>query len=330
MWFKKLLGFEERTPEAVRAQLVVEGNSFRSKANGQRFQHGRLEIASLADLQAQAAVLPTNPGRLRVQEIVADVQALHCDPANARALFQAASQFNLLEMVSPDVTPEQGVNGYEHDKTQGPACAIACGAGTIYRNYLVPLGGQLGQSRHRQIDCLAPIGEALGNQQQRLWEMRNGYALLQSQGLQEINALLEQMDEEARKALQGKLQIGLQWDTAVTLSAEEQIVSQAYCSALPVAYSDIAAIHWAPFSSLILEATYLATLYAAQINLATTGCNKVFLTLVGGGVFGNETAWIQQALQKALQSFRQLPLEVYIVSYGRSNPMVQAVCGVFG
>lgn len=32
---------------------------------------------------------------------------------------------------------------YEFDRTQGPACAIACGAGTIFRNWLVPLDGHL-------------------------------------------------------------------------------------------------------------------------------------------------------------------------------------------
>ena len=33
------------------------------------------------------------------------------------------------------MTPEDGVTGYAWDKTQGPCCAIACGASTIYRNY---------------------------------------------------------------------------------------------------------------------------------------------------------------------------------------------------
>ena len=41
-------------------------------------------------------------------------------PEFAGALFQVASQFNLLEMVSPDVTPEHGVSGYAHDLTLGP------------------------------------------------------------------------------------------------------------------------------------------------------------------------------------------------------------------
>lgn len=44
--------------------------------------------------------------------------------------------------------------------TQGPAYAIAAGAGTIYRNYLAVVNGQVGQSADTQIDCLADIGAA--------------------------------------------------------------------------------------------------------------------------------------------------------------------------
>ena len=44
-----------------------------------------------------------------------------------------ASQFNLLEMTGPEITPEDGVTRYAHDRTQGPACAIAAGAATVYR-----------------------------------------------------------------------------------------------------------------------------------------------------------------------------------------------------
>ena len=90
------------------------------------------------------------------------MQKLHRNPANAGAVFQVASQFNLLEMVDPSVTPEQGVGIYERDRTQGPACAIAAGAGTIYRNYFVPVGGAIGQSAANQIDGLREIGAALG------------------------------------------------------------------------------------------------------------------------------------------------------------------------
>ncbi|KPA85480.1 hypothetical protein ABB37_01771 [Leptomonas pyrrhocoris] len=65
---------------------------------------------------------------------VGESGALHLRFPNA--FFQVASQFNSLEFVSPDVTPEDGVTHYVYDRTQGPACALACMAGTAYRNYL--------------------------------------------------------------------------------------------------------------------------------------------------------------------------------------------------
>nr|AKK31247.1 hypothetical protein [Leishmania panamensis] len=55
----------------------------------------------------------------------------------ANGLFQVSSQFNLLEFSSSEVTPEHGVRHYAHDRTQGPACAMACMGGTVYRNYLL-------------------------------------------------------------------------------------------------------------------------------------------------------------------------------------------------
>lgn len=52
-------------------------------------------------------------------------------------VFQAASQFNLLEFVSSSLTPEIGVGVYMDDHTQGPDCAMACIPATAYRNYLM-------------------------------------------------------------------------------------------------------------------------------------------------------------------------------------------------
>ena len=86
------------------------------------------------------------------------------------------------------------------------------------------------------------------------------------------------------------LRIGLQWHTQVTLDGCTHTVSQAYCSALPVTGSLRSGPPphlWEEFARLILEATYEATLCAALLNSSKTGSNKVFLTLVGGGVFGN-------------------------------------------
>ncbi len=224
------------------------------------------------------------PGRLRVSSVVADVSTLHRDPAHRHALFQVASQFNLLEMTGPHVTPEDGVTRYAHDRTQGPACAIAAGAATIYRNYFVPVDGEVGQTRHRQIDCLRDIGTALGNDRGSLWTMQNGYALCTESGLAAITRRLGQMPANERDALRDRLRVGVHHDVQVTISDDPgQRVTQVFCSALPVAYSRIPAEQWAPFASLVLEGAYEATLSAAVLNAARNGSRPAFLTSLGGG-----------------------------------------------
>ncbi|GAB5553850.1 MAG: hypothetical protein Sapg2KO_34410 [Saprospiraceae bacterium] len=322
MWFEELTGFKEESPEQVRRLLEVKGPFLNSMVNQKSYHFGRLEVAQLADLRGRNK-LRNGPRRINLQEIVADVKDLHQAPENAGALFQAASQFNLLEMVSPEVTPERGVGIYEYDRTQGPACAIACGAGTIYRNYFAPVNGQIGQSEEQQIDCLADIGLNLGNSKGALWQMKNGYAFASKEGLEKINQQLSDMDEQAYEKLKGALRVGIQWDTEVILSANRQQVTQVYASALPVGYSEHPVDLWEPFARLVLEATYEATFWAALENYRQTGNSKVYLTLVGGGVFANDLDWIFSAIRQSIKQFSHQALEVWFVSYGQSSPHIQ-------
>ncbi len=324
MWFEELTGFAEEKPEQVRKNLAVSGTTLRSKINGKEYICGRLEIPTLADLRKQVSLLETPQHRLQISEVVGNVQALHGESENEGALFQAASQFNLLEMVNPRVTPEQGIGIYQYDRTQGPACAIACGAGTIYRNYFAEINGRVGQTADNQIDCLKDIGRFFNNEERQLWQMQNGYALANGEGLKVISREIQAMSTTAYDELKSRLRIGLQWNTEVTLGTHRQLVSQVYCSALPVAYSQIEAQHWESFARLVLEATYEATFLAALINYANTGNPKLFLTLVGGGAFGNPAAWIFDAIRQSVEIFARTPLQVKMVSYGRSNVAVRA------
>ncbi|HSM20999.1 MAG TPA: hypothetical protein VK876_02190, partial [Rubrivivax sp.] len=76
---------------------------------------------------------------------------------------------------------------------------------------------------------------------------------------------------DSSTGLRGLLRISLHWDVEVTdtdIDTERDpqppagagrdagpLVSQAFCSALPVAYSDMPAPQWAGFVTLVLEAT---------------------------------------------------------------------------
>ena len=327
-WFSELVGFKEDY-ETVRQNLVFDGEFLESRSNGSRLRFGSLETPSLAELRAStASILAGERSPLQVEEVIANVQELHQDPRNNGALFQVASQFNLLEMVSPGVPPEMGVGIYENDRTQGPACANACGAATIYRNYFVDVDEQVGQSKEKQIDCLKDMGAVLGNSSSSLWDMRNGYALATEDGLERISETIAQSSEEEIDQLRSHLRIGTQWNAGVTLRNSGNVVSQAFCSALPVAYSQIDSDHWKSFARLILEASYEATFHAALLNQQKTGSPELFLTLLGGGAFGNHMDWIVDAIERALNLMKDFGLKVKIVSYHSPTPEIQGLLTV--
>lgn len=329
MWFETLTGFHEESPEQVHENMSVDGNVLRSRINDKEYVCGVLDTPSLAELRDRVNQGESNSGRLSVREAVSNVQQLHIEKSNAGSLFQVASQFNLLEMVSPNITPEQGVGGYENDRTQGPACAIAAGAGTIFRNYFVDVNGSSGQTAKKQIDCLADIGNMLGNADNHLWEMKNGYALASEEGLIEITNTINSANEAEIDELRKLLRIGIQWDTEVTLNNSKHTVTQAYCSALPVAYSQQSSKFWAGFAGIILEASYEATICTGILNSLKTGNNKVYLTLIGGGAFGNERTWIINAIKRSLNLYKHVDLDVVIVSHGYSNSHVQEFINQF-
>lgn len=319
MWFEKLTGFKEKNPEQVREHLILKDCRIISKNNNKSFTYGYLTIPTLKELKSKIKSLTSYKSKIKISEIVGDIQTLHKLKENNGATFQVASQFNLLEMVSPLSIPENGIGIYEMDYTQGPACAIACGAGTIYRNYFVEVNGEIGQSSSNQINCLSEIDKEFENEKYNFWKMSNGYALPNKNGLDKISNIIQSKNSLEFENLKGKLKVGIQWNTEVTLENTDNFVTQVFCSALPIAYSQIEMKYWKSFACLILDATYEATLYSALINYKKTKNNKVFLTLIGGGAFGNNIDWVYKAIRKAVLKFEKTPLDVKIVSFGISN-----------
>ena len=144
-----------------------------------------------------------------------------------------------------------------------------------------------------------------------------------ARGLDAIEAQLSTLDEPGLDDLRARLCIGLHWNVEVTDEPEQagQIVSQALCSALPVAYTGLARQRWSRFAPLVLEATYEATLLAGLLNARRGGSNIVLLTHLGGGAFGNDPKWIDAAMRRALALLRGQDLQVRIVSYGAPAPL---------
>jgi hypothetical protein len=328
-WFEGLMGFREGDYELTQRRLLVEGDELVSAVNHRRYGIGSLTMPTLDDLRGR--VKTAGHERSTVRCLVGDARKLHSDPEFEGGLFQVASQFNLLEMIHQRIRPEDGVARYADDPTQGPACAIAAGAATIYRNYCVPIRGEIGQKGDRQLDTLAGVGaalsEELGQSVSQLWTMRNGYALCTADGLDEISKFLGDANDDRRRSIQGQLAIGVHRDVEITdlHGPARQSVSQAFCSALPVAYTSIPQNSWEAFARFVLEASYEATLLMAAELAAAAASNQVLLTRVGGGAFGNADAWIDDAIGRALLAVEYAGLDVRLVSRGSVHPSMRSI-----
>jgi hypothetical protein len=160
--------------------------------------------------------------------------------------------------------------------------------------------------------------------------MLNGYALAHRSGLDAITRFLERSNPNDMDELRSRLRIGLHWDVEVTDAGRPfPLVSQAFCSALPVAYSQHGPRQWARFACLVLEVAYEATLWAAVLNARRGGSNTVLLTSLGGGALGNDDSWIESGLLRALKLASGFDLDVRLVSYGAPSPAFLRIEGMF-
>ncbi len=256
--------------------------------------------------------------------ICGNLKGLLQDPNNAGSVFQVASLFNCLEMTNAQIKPDEGITEYtneDHRFRQGPVCAVACSAGSIYRNYFVNEYGQ-GGKKGRQINCLEDAGEVLGNEKDTYWKMQNGYAIPSDR---------ESMCRLKRKIYGGflmsreamnKIQVGVHWDTEVVQRLERpdqgrHCVTQVHCGAFPINFATNSRMRdFEPFAKLILDAAYQATFAVAAIKaLESNQRVNVYLTKIGGGKFGNRSRWVVDAIRKSLRKYEDYPLNVYLVHH---------------
>ena len=299
-WFYNLFGFEEENYNLTQSnfnlisQIIPSGKKLfilKSKINNRQFPIGNLEIPSLEELREKVLLnyIPTHKSVVE-HIIVNDILEIHGLSENKGAMFQVASQFNCLEFITPDEKPENGITKYQWDNTQGPSCSLACAAATVYRNYFTQIDYkikhnqiienklQIGQTNKLQINNLEDILRILGSD---FITVINGYTFSSNEKLLLLNNKLKN-DFNLRENIIKNLRIGVHYNIGVTFDKFDRksypqnasfiehrkghLVSQAFCSAISVAYSGLSKDIWEPFSILILQATYEATLLSAVIN----------------------------------------------------------------
>lgn len=335
-WFYQLFGFEENEFNETKTRFKLSKNKrhLMSRVNNREYTCGTFSTPSLKELKEQANDIDMIIGKPRVKHIVTDdIMLEHEKSENRRAMFQVASQFNCLEFSGPGYTPEMGITGYIHDATQGPACSLAAPAATVYRNYFT------NQTKEYQIDNSEDLHEYLKSIDDTItsdyWSVKNGYTNSTKDQLKNLKHILRKTsiiqnkkrgtfsEPEREKAL-SNLRVGLHSGVEVRLPGrttnKTNKVSQVFCSAVSCAYGNnmITKKEWEPLARLILDGAYEATLWAAAIEYSMgIGSGKVFLTMLGGGAFGNEPHWIEDAISRAILKITnaRLSLDINIVHF---------------
>ena len=128
--------------------------------------------------------------------ISGNAKSLHLDQANAGSVFMVASQFNCLEFVSPHMTPEDGIAIYEGDRTQGPACSIACAPATVVRNYFAQDGQNAINTLQQTLAMLEESRDSTeaGSSPRQCVQVKGGYTFPTSdESLSELRQRFEAM-----------------------------------------------------------------------------------------------------------------------------------------
>ena len=314
-WFKSIFGFEEShlTPSNFFTYFKYTDQDYTLTSlpdfpNSNTFYVGPFECLPLSSFAIFPQ--PINTSSITFKHIIGDVYDLINDKSNAGAVFQVASQFNCLEMISPKNTPSQGITQYIFDHTQGPISAMRCPGGLLYRNYIDILKGQ-----RNNLDL---IENYIDNKYNEYWKVQNGYCLLKNdEKLKEFNEILK--NDEKRQEIINNLKVGIHWNTQVGVDPSHRIC-QVFCSALPISYTYSIKDRslFKEFAQVILDTTYDITFRAASIlALEKNQRIKVFLTFIGGGVFCNEIDWIMEAIAKSLKKHCTQNLDVFLVHYAK-------------
>ena len=168
-WFQEVFGCEDTKSKIKKEYRLIDvgNNSYKMKHktdSNKVFTMGRFSTPSLAELRN--ACSKSNGTNRKPTEVWGESSTLQAELKNVGATFQVASQANCLEFASRTQEPEDGIAIYGTDPSQGPACAIGCPAGTVFRNYYASVGkdGRLassaagsGQTTHNQLSLLKPL-----------------------------------------------------------------------------------------------------------------------------------------------------------------------------
>lgn len=237
-----------------------------------------------------------------------DIAALQADPANAGAMFQAASNFNGVEAAGDSVAPdsESFTEYYVYDRTQGPAASVSAPAAAISRVHAAFFDpdkppSEWNQTATRQAQMLGDLATH--------FTVENGYVVNQKGKEQPLPD-----DPAERDKLLAKVKVGVHLDVlaefgdrtadGMAVNAHPHRINQVFCAAMNIQQGVTGSRNAAlkdgrEKAKFLLRAAYHGTYLAAIAN----GCKKLYLTMIGGGAFGN---WFEDIFEAILDAHTKL------------------------
>jgi len=297
---------------------------------------GSIVVASIDDLQRAAMTVAREDEATPVKKPTlfidmrgdseslrcVDVSVLQCAKENEGCMFQAASNFNGVECISEHSTPDSPnfTTNYYYDHTQGPAASISAGSAAITRVHAAFYDAgknpkEWGQTSKHQVEMLGDVSE--------YYSVTNGYVCNTKN-----NTLLPLDNPEAMKQIEGRVKVLLhanvdamygQFDYDSIDYCAPQKICQTFCAAMNL-QQGMSGMRNRQYpdspekARLLLRAAYRGTYYGAEMY----GCKKIFLTLIGGGVFGNDQGDIMEAIcstHEEICQFNKCIEEVHVVFF---------------
>ena len=346
-FFIGTFGFRE-SRDSVYSNIEVnktdEGNIVYDKVNGKKWNSGIFQVLNFDQI-------PKHPkrggGKLHIIRgngskaanfYLVDVLSSQGHPSNDGATYLAASNFNALEFVSSGQTAANGISGYPYDRTQGPYCAIACGPSILYRNYFVSVPGSrsIGQFS-KEINLLedTPI------------KVVHGYAKISksdSKDLQKSGFDFTNLSKY-KVASHKNCQVTMTQKDGQFVAVEPengkqpQIAHHVYAAAFNL-NGDVCVDNFTiKITESLIYAQYRNTILCAWDNSiqypGREGSNKLYLTILGGGVFGNPIELICEQIVKCKDLIVDSGLDVYVVCfnnwvYSKVYPILKGVINSTG
>ncbi|KKR96862.1 MAG: hypothetical protein UU47_C0006G0023 [candidate division TM6 bacterium GW2011_GWE2_41_16] len=343
--------FATLSTEKRQGFVFSDGESSFLRTSCGTFAVGSFEVKNIQELRdlwaaKQKKNISAGKGFLRVVEGVGtknsswfrsfvDIGALQANPCNKGTAFQVASNFNALEAGGD---PCDGVTRYLYTTAQGEEASISAAPAAIYRMYFAQHHGVVGQFE-QQINFLEdvplPHGGTFG-----VGRVHNGYlevqhgGVLSKPGTMLSFAEMERLIPLVKVGVHSQVQVtsGLAmlppngysaktWDAKslmekslkgenVIVDDPEQRVTQIFTAAQNLAQLGTGTC-WDDMARMLLHAAYEGTVRAAYVS----GCSKLYLTLVGGGVFNNRIDWIVDSIERVMPLIRESGMEVTLVIY---------------